>query len=283
MFEKSGRGWRHWSPSPPCLFLRGVRMYASSGNRCSAGREGEQRPAEGGTIVGEFGQDGAPVGERMEAHLHLFIVVSLADIGYLKPGQSVLVVEIEAPLVEQQLDVARGVDMAVEIYVAVGEAVGDCLILCQRPQACRFSHGTHLVGRDVGRHPLHVGYIGGAAGVGVKYGPHRAGVSDDRSLPIGNLEVALREEAVYAADPCGDGVVVVDTGVAGHFHRHAAQHPCLMAVDEGGISDAELVGVEGGNLYEAVYEQGDGHPPLGITLGGGQEISAAEGAGLGHK
>lgn len=62
----------------------------------------EQLGAGGGGAAGGIGCGGF-VGE---AHFHLFAEVGFVQIGYLESCEAVSVVEIEVPLVQQQLNVA---------------------------------------------------------------------------------------------------------------------------------------------------------------------------------
>ena len=70
-----------------------------------------------------------------ETHFYFFVEVGFMEIGDFEARQAVAVVEIEAPLVEQQLDIARGVDVAVEVDVAVGESVTFGAAVSERPGA----------------------------------------------------------------------------------------------------------------------------------------------------
>ena len=215
-------------------------------------------------------------GEGGEAHFYLLVVVGFVDVVDFEAREAVVVVVVEAPAVEQQLYVARGVDVAVEVDVAVGEAVGDALVFGERAQARELrAAALHPLGEEAGD-PLHVADVGGLAADGVEHGPDGARPSYGVAGAVEDLEIALGEEAVDPRHPCAHGVMVVDAGIALHLEPHAREHPCAMGGREVVVAYPHLVGVEGGHLYEAVDEQGHWHAPLRVALGGGEEICAFE-------
>mgnify|MGYP006981810597 CR=1 FL=1 len=71
-----------------------------------AGREPEQGAAEGAAVIADFGTCYAGRGVVGKTHFHLFVVIGFVVVGYFEPCQPVAVMEIEAPPVQQQLDVA---------------------------------------------------------------------------------------------------------------------------------------------------------------------------------
>ena len=64
----------------------------------------------------------------MAAHFYLIAKVSLFHICNLESSNSVIVVEIERPLVEQHVDVSAAVNMAVEVDVGVAEPLMRSLV-----------------------------------------------------------------------------------------------------------------------------------------------------------
>ena len=70
----------------------------------SAGRECEQGSAECAVCMHEFGSGEGSI--RAEAHLYKFIKVGFVDIVYLEACESVVIMEVESPAVEQQFDIS---------------------------------------------------------------------------------------------------------------------------------------------------------------------------------
>ena len=166
--------------------------------------------------------------------------------------------------------------MAVHVEVAVVEAVAFCARRRHHGHgARRLVDWALLVGRHRLAYPFEARDVGRRACLGVEYGPHRARVAYYFTIEQ-NLEIALGEEPVERAYPCADGIGGVYARIEAHLDGHTRENPRLVGLDQRGVAYAQLVGVERGNLNQAVDQQRDGHSAFGVALRRRQKVCLLE-------
>ena len=181
----------------------------------------------------------------------------------------------ETPLIQQKLDIARRIHVAVEIEVAVSETVTLGGVIAERPGPLRFGYGA-AVGLCYLRNPLHTRNVGAAPRLGVEHGPDGACPTDYLAIAVEDAEISLGKEPVYRAHPGLNLIEIVDSGIDSHLHGNARQHPGLVKVLEVCPADAKFVGMKRGYFNQPVNQQRNRHTPLWIALGRSQEIPFSE-------
>jgi len=111
------------------------------------------------------------------------------------------------------------------------------------------------------------------AGAEVDNHPNRADVAQHGALLVGNHHVTLREVAVVAFNPGGEGALGVDLRVAFHLDGDAREDPHSVFADEAFVADVPTVGMQRGNVDDAVEQHRQWHLALGVALAGTHIIS----------
>ena len=140
--------------------------------------------------------------------------VTFADESDVESRHAVGVVPVERPVVEDEVDVADGVYMAVKVEVAVAEGVG--------LRAGRVGQGLHPrswcngAGEWVGgeHNVAEDSWVGRLAQGDVYRGPGGAGVGEGLARGVRESEAALAEQSVGGFYPGGHGVGFVYAGEA---------------------------------------------------------------------
>lgn len=179
--------------------------------------------------------------------------------------------------VHEHLDVAHGVDMAIGVNVAIGEcaAHGRSGVGREGAMFSAWSYGAFDVGAHYGAERTEGGEVAQRAALHVNRNPSRAGVAACTPIGAEHAEISVGKRAVEVLDPCFYCVGFVYAWPFGHFHDHAAEHPCEAVGDQIGKSYAEEVGMVCSHLNAAGEEQPYGHGAFGCAFACGEVICAA--------
>ena len=203
----------------------------------------------------------------LEVEVELVVVVTLGHVGHLEAADALLPVLFQREQVEDVLDVAYAVHMAIDVDVAVfGSQRGG------RP------FGVHLDARgladgagrvaDVLRDasPVHFQQVDGPPGVHVYHGPHRARIAQGMPVLVQDGEVAVGEEAVDILHPCLHRERLVLAGHLGHLDGQAREHPGVVLFVQRGHAEAAFLGVEAGAVQQVVAQHAQGEPSRKVCV-----------------
>lgn len=240
----------------------------------SAGRPVYAEPYGAGAVASNLAI--ACVLTGCDSQLHGLAKVTLMVVADVDTLYGVVVEVLHGPVVEYQGQIAHGVDMAVEVDVAVLEGVvlhGG--VLGQRRQSGGLAHGT-LALRHRESILLEGRKVGHAASPYIYGRPHGAYVAYGLTVAAGKHKTAVTEAAVVALDPGCEAIVFVYGRIALHFDTDFRQYPRYAVRGQRGIAYAEGIGMFGGYFNYALHQQGERHRRLGTGLAGGQVIAMSE-------
>ncbi len=206
-------------------------------NACSA--------VSSAVVVGYF--ESHIVGAAVDVERHFHVVEALAHIGYFKTLHEAALIALERELVHEQLHISHAVDVAIDVEVAIFEAVLLGVVVGHGQESRRRAYRARMVAY----HVLEEGearYVDYLAGLAVDDCPDGASISQSGAVLVENLEVTKREMTIGVLHPGDESVFSVHLRILCHLDAHARQHPSEVVGAESGVTYVPHIGMLGGDF-----------------------------------
>ena len=193
-----------------------------------------------------------------------FAVVGFVHECHLKAFYLCLIHLLEGESVEQKTYISHGVDMAIEVEVAIVESIfhrrdgGFHYATRQHINfrvhqdirvSAEFGNRTGMIGDDICRD----GEVREAiilASIHIKHHPYGRSIADRLAILIGYHKISDREVTIPRLYPGGKGIELIDRGVTKHLDSNSREHPPATEALHRRVTDAERIGVGGGDVND---------------------------------